>query len=189
VVIDRESQERADHRVIGAEGRKPFAGADGEMDCVVLAEQIVCRDDELVEVGVRVAAVHESFAPVTQGKLSVGDGEALEVEPRHQSQPAPRPRVHCDRGLDDTYFAEGPTARHMVRSLEREDCLRAHAGPHWGLGAGGRRKEARDQHQGDTDAAQSDSAPAAASETRLARMKSRFIMVIVSMLICLGQAS
>ena len=43
-------------------------------------EQIVGRDDELVEVGVGMAAVDEALAPVAEGKLALGYRGAFEVE-------------------------------------------------------------------------------------------------------------
>ena len=43
----------------------------------LVAQQIVGREDELVEVGVGMAAVDEALAPVAGGKLSLGDRERL----------------------------------------------------------------------------------------------------------------
>ena len=101
----------------------------------------------------------------------------------------PGTSVHGDGRLDDPQLAERTTTGHVVCPLVRQDGVRSGAAPHGRLGARRARRKRDHQCHGAAEAAQSDSAPATALEIRLARMKSRFIEVMVSMLICLGQAS
>ena len=81
MMIDGEAEKRADHRVVSAKGSESLAGADREVDGIVLTEEIRRRgEDELVDVRVGVAPVHEALAPVAWGELAVRDRCALEVE-------------------------------------------------------------------------------------------------------------
>jgi hypothetical protein len=92
--------------------------------------------------------------------------------------------------LDDSHFAERAAARDGVRSLVGQNGARADSSPWRRLGRRHARRERRHaQGQPEAGADQSDPAPTERSAARLARMKSRFIMVMVSMLICFGQAS
>ena len=44
------------------------------------------------EVGVRVAPVHEAFAPGPQGELAIGHGEPFEIDGGEEPEPVPRRR-------------------------------------------------------------------------------------------------
>jgi hypothetical protein len=56
-------------------------------DPVDPSQQIVAGEEQLVDVGVRVAAVDEAFAPGAGGKLAFADRSALEIDGREQAQP------------------------------------------------------------------------------------------------------
>jgi hypothetical protein len=95
-----------------------------------------------------------------------------------------------ERRLHDADLAEGSATRHDVGAFERQDGGCAHSDPRRPLCRRAMRRDCgRAHHPGEAGPTQSDSAPAARSAARLARRKSRFIVVMVSMLICLGQAS
>jgi hypothetical protein len=188
VMIDGETEKRTDHRVVGAKWSESLAGADRETDGIVFAEEIVRGEDELVDVGVWMAAVHEPLAPVARGELAAAYGCPLEVEHPGEAQASPSTGVQRDYGLNNPQLAERTISWQVIRPIIRENGVRSCTGPDRGLGMR-RHGGPNAKHQYEAEPAQSDSAPVADSGTSAARRKSRFIMVIVSMLICLGQAS
>lgn len=132
----------------------------------------------------------EAFTPVPHRQLTLGNRRALEVEHSHQPEMPPATGVEGERRLDDADLAKRHATRHDVRSFERQDGVGPHPGPRRRLGRHAVGRECRTAHrQDEAGSVQSDWAAAAGSAARLARRKSRFMMVMVSMLICLGQAS
>src|SRR3954447_3975819 len=80
VMVHGVSQERPNHRVVRAERCETLARAERETDRAwSRPEQVPGRDDELVEVGVRMAPVDEALAPVAEGELTLGHGGAFEI--------------------------------------------------------------------------------------------------------------
>jgi len=95
--------------------------------------------------------------------------------------------MEMDCGLDDANLAQRRAAGYRVGLLEGYDRLGSHPSPG---GLLGRRDAGQKQRQPERgDCSQSDSATAARTGVIAARRKSRFMRVIVSMLISLGQAS
>ena len=125
MVVHGVPHERPDHGIVGAEGRESLARAEREPGRpVVGAEQVVGRQDELVQVGVGVTPVDEAFAPVARRQLALGNREPLEVE--HAGEPeAVRARR---RAASPPAVPPAPrparTARHGVGMLVGGDRLR-----------------------------------------------------------------
>ena len=143
-----------------------------------------------MDVRVGMPAVYESLAPRPGSEFSPVQCRTLEVEARDQGQGRRAIRSEQKHRLDDPRFRQRSPAGHGVSAKERRDRLARQVDP-WGpLGVGrnrpGREGEPQDEGRG---AGQSDSATAPAPAASPARMKSRFIRVIVSMLISLGHAS
>ena len=75
MVVHRIAHHRPAHRVVGAEGREPLAGARSRpVAAVGVAEQVVRGQHQLVEIGVGMAAVDEPFAPGAGRELAFADG-------------------------------------------------------------------------------------------------------------------
>src|SRR3954463_8487778 len=143
-----------------------------------------------MDIGVGVPSVHEPLTPIARGELAIGNGPTLEVERSQQPQAIlERTAVRHDRGLDQPHFPHRATMRYGVDP----GIHRHRVGPEPDPGGGPPPPSPGEQDPGDDQygekPSQSDSATAARPEVRLARRKSRFIRVMVSMLMSLGQAS
>src|SRR5438309_1908056 len=64
MVIDRVLEKRPSHRVVGAERREPLAGSHRKPGGAAAVAKDVGSEHQLVQVGVRMAAVDEPFTPV-----------------------------------------------------------------------------------------------------------------------------
>ena len=92
--------------------------------------------------------------------------------------------------MHEAQFGQATAAGHWLGAAERYDAMACQMDPGRPLGPGRTAPGGQAQPQGDQrDASQSDAATAARPAVRLARRKSRFIRVMVSILIILGQAS
>ena len=131
--------------------------------------------------------VDEALAPVAGSQLTLRDGLALEVEHAGEAEPVERAGLQHDHRLDHPDFTQRGAAGHRVGVLVRRDRLRAHPNPGPLLRQRPATRQAQ-QDQADLEAGQSDSAAARTGATA-ARRKSRFMRVMVSMLIILGHAS
>lgn len=67
-------------------------------------------------IGMRVAPVYESLAPVPGCKLSARDGDTLEIQGGKQPNPVGQSCVSHHGGLDQPDFAESAAAGDGVRS-------------------------------------------------------------------------
>jgi hypothetical protein len=197
------AENRPRHWVVGPERSEPLSGHQRHPGGAIDASQgIVEGGDQLVDVGMGMPAVDEPFTPVAGGELTLRDGEPLQVEcAQHPQAIGGGTGVDHDRGLDQPHFAERAIARDRIDRGVGEDAV----GPEPDPGGGLRREilreacpERSEWAQDDSraqddrrypDESQSDSATAPRPAESPARMKSRFIRVIVSMLICLGHAS
>jgi hypothetical protein len=87
VVIHRIAKRGARHWIVGAERGESLPRGKGHAGPLIeLAEQVVERKHQLVDVGVRVTPVDEPFAPRTGRKLTLGNGETFEVQSGQQAE-------------------------------------------------------------------------------------------------------
>jgi hypothetical protein len=153
-------------------------------------ELLLVAEDGFVEVRVGMAPVDESLTPIAEGKLTLGDGETLQVEgPDKPETVGEGPGVDQEGGLHHPDFAERPSMRNGISpEVSRHRCATC-LDPRGGLGQALRREKKSSEEYELGSRNQSGTATAPRPAVRLARRKSRFIRVIVSMLISLGQAS
>ena len=171
VVIDRVAQDRPAHRVVRAEGGEPLpSGQRKPSGSIGPAEQVVGAEEQLVDVGVRVAAIDEAFAPGAGGELALADRGALEIESREKAQSCGAVHTGHDGGLDQTKLGEIAPARHRVHAGECPDRLRGYVGGDRLLAREGPgRHNQGEPRQREGEAGQSDSATAARPVVRLVR--------------------
>ena len=143
-----------------------------------------------MHIRVRVAAVHKAFTPITRRQLPIGDGEPFQVDGSQEPQPIPqRAGVRHESGLHHPDLAQRAAPGHGFRPGVDRHRVGAHGNPGSRLRRSLGRQQDQRERQRRVRKLQSDSATAARPEVRLARRKSRFIRVMVSMLMSLGQAS
>ena len=70
MVVDRILHDRAHHRVVGAERREALPTVDAKVPSATRAPSRRPRDQELVHVRVRMAAVDEAFSRVAGSQLA-----------------------------------------------------------------------------------------------------------------------
>ena len=129
VMVRGIEQRRTAHRVVGAERRKALAGAERHYDPAVQAPQHVrAGEHQLVDVGMRMAAVIVALAVGTGGELAVADGPPLEVAHGMQLQVTPKRGGidHQDR-LHQSRFAAGRAAGNGVRGGDEGNRLAGEA--------------------------------------------------------------
>jgi hypothetical protein len=185
VMVDRIAQDRTGHGIIGAERCKALpcrqgyhGGADG----------LLKRQHDLMDVGMGMPPIDKAFAPVAEPQLTIGNGEALEIQGGSEAEPVRQSTaMGHDRWLEQADLSQGLTARDRVGPDIGRYRVRAQPDPGRGLRLTLRRK--KDNHRQQPRDDQSDSATAPRPDVRLARRKSRFIRVMVSILMSFGQAS
>jgi hypothetical protein len=148
------------------------------------------REHALVEVRVRMTPVDESLTPIAKGKLAIRNRKTLQVKgPDKTETVGERARVDHEGGLHHPDLAERPSVRNGISPEVSWYRCAACLDPRGGLGQALRREKKSSEENELDSRNQSGSATAPRPAVRLARRKSRFIRVIVSMLMSLGQAS
>jgi hypothetical protein len=135
----------------------------------VRAEQIVGAEDELVNVGVGMAPVDETFSPVAGGQFARWDGNPFEIEDACEAEPAERAGAEQYDGLDDPDLAQAGPAGHRVGVLVGDDRLRPDPRPRRLLARRPVARHQRQQGHAEPGARQSDSATAARTGATAAR--------------------
>jgi hypothetical protein len=125
-VIDRILDERARHRIVTSERSESAARAQRERGVVPTTSQLRARrGDQLVDVAVRVAAIHISFAVRAGVELSARECRTLEVE-HSVSSDAAAERAHGahDHRLREVSLGQASTASRRRGSRQDRDRLR-----------------------------------------------------------------
>jgi hypothetical protein len=156
-----------------------------------------------VEVGVGMPAVHEPFTPVAWSDLSPGHGGALEVEQREEAELAERAGMQHQARLQQAELSQRVAPGHRIRLDVGRPGVQPDRAPDRSLCGPGARAQTQEERPNDKTGRRrpgplsrgrlhhdySASATAPRPAVKLPRRKSRFMRVIVSMLISLGQAS
>ena len=145
-----------------------------------------------MQVGVRVAAIDEPFAPVAGRELSLRHREASRSSTPVRRRRSKGAGLEMHHRLDHPNLAERPAAGYRVRAFEGRHRLgpQVPPGPALGRQLGWRQRDHTEGRQPERgERLQPASATAARTGVTAARRKSRFIRVMVSMLMSLGHAS